>query len=233
MVHGAVLVSHNISLYTLRTILPEILNHSSLGLQIAEQVKLKSLMIHQVQFTSSVKMCLHGLAENIFLLERITKMPENGHNNPIAAQFHRCQLTERSLTLEQEQSVVSALSFLSSYTDDANKVSALCIEEDPGSSSLIVSTATNSGQMEKLKDGLEGITVLLMNEARDGMLPVIMTLESLTDSVSLPRLKPAVATTPRDYFTELSTSTGSDCYVDCGLDMLRQKQEPSSPSSTV
>ncbi|KAJ9639465.1 hypothetical protein H2199_006499 [Coniosporium tulheliwenetii] len=111
-------------------------------------------------------MSLNGLSENIFLLEKITKVPEIAHENPLPAQFHRSQ-GPRALRLEHEQSIVSALSFLSSYTDDGNKVSALCIEETPDRRGLVVSIAANSGELEKLKAGLEGFASILMNEATD------------------------------------------------------------------
>lgn len=113
-------------------------------------------------------MSLTGLAENILLLEKITKVPENPHDNLIPAHLHQCQPT-RILRLEQEQSIVSALSFLSSYTDDSNNVSALCIEETSGKSGVIINIACNSGGLEELKTGLEAMASILMNEATDGL----------------------------------------------------------------
>lgn len=113
-------------------------------------------------------MSLNGLAENIFLLERINISPGKSQNNPIPAHLHQHQ-SGRTLTLEQEQSITSSLSFLSSYTDDPNRVSALCIEEILGNSGLLITIASNSGSMEQLKAGLVSMATVLMNEATEGL----------------------------------------------------------------
>lgn len=115
-------------------------------------------------------MSLNGLAQNIFLLEKITPLPESPHDNPIPARLQQSESTGRTLRLDHEQSIVSALSFLSSYTDDPNGVSALCVEEKPGGKGLIINIAANSGDMEELKAGLEEIARILMKEAEDGLL---------------------------------------------------------------
>lgn len=113
-------------------------------------------------------MSLNGLAENIFLLEMIDNSPGKSQDNPIPAQLHQHQ-PGRILTLEQEQSIASTLSFLSSYTDDPNRVSALCIEEILGSSGLLITIASNSGSIEQMKAGLIAMATVLMNEATDGV----------------------------------------------------------------
>lgn len=112
-------------------------------------------------------MSLIGLAENIFLLEKINNSPENPQDNPIPAHLHQYQ-PSRVLTLEQEQSIASTLSFLSSYTDDPNRVSALCIEEILDSSGLLITIASNSDPTEQLEAGVKAMASVLMNEARDG-----------------------------------------------------------------
>lgn len=111
---------------------------------------------------------LNGLAENVFLLERINSLPGKSQDNPVPAQLHQYQ-PGRVLTLEQEQSIASILSFLSSYTDDPNRVSALCIEEILGSNGLFITVASNSGSIEQLKAGLIAMASVLMNEAIDGL----------------------------------------------------------------
>lgn len=113
-------------------------------------------------------MSLNGLAENIFLLEKINNSPGKSQDNPIPAHLHQYQ-PGRVLTLEQEQSIASTLSFLSSYTDDPNRVSALCIEEILGNGGLLLTIASNSGSLEQLKAGLITMATILMNEATDGM----------------------------------------------------------------
>lgn len=120
-------------------------------------------------------MSLNGLAENICLLERIDNCPGKSQNNPIPAHLHQYQ-PGRILTLEQEQSIASSLSFLSSYTDDPNRVSALCIEEILGNSGLLITIASNSGSIEQLKAGLMAMATVLMNEATDGLQPSILLL---------------------------------------------------------
>lgn len=120
-------------------------------------------------------MSLNGLAENIFLLERIDNSPGKSQNNPIPAHLHQHQ-PGRILTLEQEQSIASSLSFLSSYTDDPNRVSALCMEETPGNSGLLIIIASNSGSVEPLKAGMMAMANVLMNEATDGLQPSILLL---------------------------------------------------------
>lgn len=126
----------------------------------------------------NMTMSLNGLAENIFFLERIDKSPGKSQDNPIPTHLHQHQ-PGRVLTLEQEQSIASALSFLSSYTDDPNRVSALCIEEIHGSSGLLITIASNSGSIDQLKAGLIAITTVLMNEATDGLWPGILLPENV------------------------------------------------------
>ncbi|EON64505.1 hypothetical protein W97_03738 [Coniosporium apollinis CBS 100218] len=112
-------------------------------------------------------MSLNGLSENVFLLEKFTKTPDIPHDNPIPARLLQCHPL-RTLKLEHEQSIVSALSFLSSYTDDCYKVSAICVEEMPDGRGLFISIAANSGELRKMKAGLERLAKILMDEAKDG-----------------------------------------------------------------
>lgn len=114
-------------------------------------------------------MSLNGLAENIFLLEKINNSPEKSQDNPIPAHLDQYHQSSRVLTLEQEQSIASILSFLSSYTDDPNHVSAFCIEEILGSSGLLITIASNSGPTQQLEAGVKAMASVLMNEARDGL----------------------------------------------------------------
>lgn len=111
---------------------------------------------------------LIGLAENIFLLEKVNSSPEESHDNPTPAHLHQYQ-PSRVLTLEQEQSIASALSFLTSYTNDPYRVSALCIEEVLGHGGLLITIASNSGPTEQLEAGVKAMASVLMNEARDGL----------------------------------------------------------------
>lgn len=113
-------------------------------------------------------MSLNGFAENILLLEKINNSPEKSQDNPIPAQLHQHQ-PGRILTMEQEQSIASMLSFLSSYTDDPNRVSALCIEEIPGNSGFQINIAINIGPTKQLEDGLNAMAAVLMNEATESL----------------------------------------------------------------
>jgi hypothetical protein len=115
-----------------------------------------------------VVMSFNGLAENIFLLEKITKVPEDPHDNVTPAQLDQCPPT-RVLDFKHEKGIVGALSFLSSYTTDNNNVSALCVEETSGQGGLLINIASNIGEVEELKAGLEAMAIILMNEATDGL----------------------------------------------------------------
>lgn len=114
-----------------------------------------------------MRMALDGLVEDILLLHEINKTPEVPHDNILQRSFGKDD-GRRVLKIEHEKSIASALSFLSSYTDDPARVSALCVQESGDKNGLVVCIAENTGDCTRLKKGIEGIGSILMKEARTG-----------------------------------------------------------------
>ena len=102
------------------------------------------------------------LAENVALLQRIRRNPAPPTKNEIRL---RDDEAGRALKLQYEVEVVESLAYLSTYSDEPKDVMALCIEEKPDLSGLIVKYATNSGSGGRLQQGLEKITGILTQEA--------------------------------------------------------------------
>lgn len=112
-------------------------------------------------------MSLESLAEDTYLLNKVCPTPEDGHDN-FESGLMGSNESQRTLSFKHELCIADKLSFLSAYTDDNSKVSALCVEELPGGAGLLINVVTNSGELEKLKTVLKNITAILMKEAKIG-----------------------------------------------------------------
>ncbi|KAI9771731.1 MAG: hypothetical protein M1839_002741 [Geoglossum umbratile] len=74
---------------------------------------------------------------------------------------------ERSMTVEKERDLAAYLAFLSALTQDPYKVTALCVEENSDASCMTIRLAANSGDLSKVKEGLESIAEVLMQVANE------------------------------------------------------------------
>lgn len=120
-------------------------------------------------------MSLTGLAENICLLYKLNQKPEQPHDNP-EADISSTTSSHRSLKFKHELEIANALSFLSAYTDDSSKVSALCIEELPNENGLLINVAANTGDVQRLRQALANISTILMDEAASGKSMLLVSL---------------------------------------------------------
>lgn len=110
------------------------------------------------------------LAENITLLQKVNSEPGRPSENAIPC----LELDERALKLRHERDIADCLAFVSTYSNDPNRVMALCIEEKPNRQGLIVSVAANAGNLDTLTFGMHGIVSILENEARGSTAPLIL-----------------------------------------------------------
>ena len=81
------------------------------------------------------------------------------------------QQHNRVLTLKHERDIVNNLSFLSAITSDPDKVMALCIEESYGGEEISIRIAANTGDLERLKMGIQRMARVLEAEAAYGLRP--------------------------------------------------------------
>lgn len=103
------------------------------------------------------------LAENIVLLRRRCNKPLPPTKNELPED--RDSLG-RIFTLRQELDIVGCLTYLSAYSKESDRVTALCMEECADHNGLIVSFATNTGSTQHLLQGMQGIVELLEQQAK-------------------------------------------------------------------
>jgi len=72
----------------------------------------------------------------------------------------------RTLSIKQELDIVNCLSYLASYSDNPDRVLALCVEEKSDHEGLVVSLATNTGSTAYLEQGVRSIMEVLQCQAR-------------------------------------------------------------------
>jgi len=104
------------------------------------------------------------LLKNISALKTVNNKPvPASRHNP--AQFHPDK-KKRVLELKEELDFTECLIYLSAYTNDPERVMALCAEEKRDGRGLIVSMALNSGSTTYLQYTLERICEVLEAEAK-------------------------------------------------------------------
>jgi hypothetical protein len=102
------------------------------------------------------------LAENTTLLHKICDKPTPPTFNTRPIPDHR---DSRSFPFDDEVEIVSCLSYLSSYSDSPERVSAICLEETLHGQSMRISVATNTGSTSYLEQGLRRIADTLERQA--------------------------------------------------------------------
>ena len=97
------------------------------------------------------------LMESITLLWMLNEIPETPKEHALSDILD----PERALSIQREKEIVDNLAFLSSITDDRNRVMAVCIEENVNQERLIVRLAVNDGDLVEEKRGFESIAKVL------------------------------------------------------------------------
>lgn len=117
--------------------------------------------------TSSTNLLHHAIAraESIALLYLLHPVPTPpSSNRPSHLPLHQGY----TLPLTRERDLAGTLAFLSNTKDDPDHIPALCVKEDPESSSLSVLLAVNKGKpadgngvLQELKQSFERIYAIL------------------------------------------------------------------------
>ena len=105
------------------------------------------------------------LAEDIALLSLLSTVPEEPGENVPNNEVRSNNQQQRSLTFERERDLVDNLAFLSADTDDSEKVTALCVEENPDTVGLTIVLAVNKGSLAHVKAGFEKMAKILQRVA--------------------------------------------------------------------
>lgn len=109
------------------------------------------------------------LAENITLLGLLNREPEKPMENPLPPHLlTETESTSRQLSIERERDLVDSLAFLSAWSDDPEKVMAVCVEENQDSEGLTIRMASNRGNLEPVKKGFTIIASILERAAAKG-----------------------------------------------------------------
>lgn len=103
------------------------------------------------------------LAENIVLLQKSCNKPIPPTSNPLPVVEED---DDRQISLEIELEIVECLTYLVAYSDDADRVMALCMEERENGSGMTISIATNTGSTTYLQQGLRSICEILERQAK-------------------------------------------------------------------
>lgn len=175
------------------------------------------------------------LAENVTLLQKVNSEPGRPSENAIPC----LELDERALKLRHERDIADCLAFVSTYSNDPNRIMALCIEEKPNRQGLIVSVAANAGNLDTLTSGMRGIVSILENEARDpirenypallrrivvhGRSRLLRRLSSSHTPPSMKALTAPVATRLKDALTVFYKTCGNTAKANQGLTTLSEK----------
>lgn len=105
------------------------------------------------------------LMENITLLWMLNEIPEPSKEHALPDILD----PKRVLSIQREKEIVDNLAFLSSITDDRNRVMAVCIEENVNKERLVIRLAVNKGDLVEEKRGFKEIARALELAALRGL----------------------------------------------------------------
>ncbi|KAL2358896.1 hypothetical protein BJ546DRAFT_31588 [Cryomyces antarcticus] len=109
---------------------------------------------------------LHALAEDTTLLYLVCKEPAPPAVHPLPTSQTTNKARHGSFSLKQEHELVDNLAFLSAHSDDAEKVTAVCVEEQVDGNGLTIRVASNTGVSTALKEGFDRLARLLEGIAK-------------------------------------------------------------------
>jgi hypothetical protein len=119
------------------------------------------------------------LQVKIAILKLVNEYPEQpSSNTPSQYTETNKSQSERTLSFKHELSIVQQLAFICGYSHDPLHVTAVCIEEAIHGGALIIRFAANKGQHDDLANGLNTISRILENEAKNGSISFLSTMES-------------------------------------------------------
>jgi hypothetical protein len=101
------------------------------------------------------------IAENITLLSLLTRVPKAPAQNPAVGGLEHNSQKGRTLTFERERDIVDNLAFLSTASDNPEKVTAICIEEHTNTHRCIVRIVVNKGSLSVVEEGFQRISSIL------------------------------------------------------------------------
>jgi hypothetical protein len=109
------------------------------------------------------------LSENIDLLSQLCKIPVPASVNDPESAIERFKgMGVYTLPFKYEMQTAKAFSILLPKALNSDKVGALCIEEKPDGSGLIIRIAINYGNQEERRNTLQRVSNILMAVAREG-----------------------------------------------------------------
>lgn len=103
------------------------------------------------------------LEGSISYLGKLNQVPEKPKENVLFSKGSTHQLS-----ISRENEISSNLAFLSAFSDDGLKVTAVCIEEDPNGKGITFRIASNTGDLSEVTNGLRALTMSLEQAARRG-----------------------------------------------------------------
>lgn len=104
------------------------------------------------------------LRQSISHFRRLNEVPGPPKKNTLVLDV---DLT-RHLTVEREKDIASNLAFLSSTSDDSQKVIAACVEEYSNGEGITIRIASNSGDLSEVTNGFQKLAVILEQAAQRG-----------------------------------------------------------------
>lgn len=121
-------------------------------------------------------------AENVSLLHLLHSVPALPARNVLETPKTCAQ--DYVLSLAEECRLADSLAFLANDSDDVNHIPALCIQQDPGTSTTNLLLAVNCAQwragiqsLRRLKNGFESIFLVL---AYSGQGELMLSIEFVT-----------------------------------------------------
>ena len=103
---------------------------------------------------------IQRMSENIALLASIVEVPGQQEESELPVEDKNYQLP-----VAREKQLADDLAFLSATTDDMLKVMAVGVEEDSDKNGLTIRLASNTGSLAVVKNGFEGIGLILQQAA--------------------------------------------------------------------
>jgi 4-hydroxy-3-methylbut-2-en-1-yl diphosphate synthase IspG/GcpE len=83
----------------------------------------------------------------------LTRIPEAPVQNPAVGDLEYNGQKWRTLTFERERNIVNNLAFLSTASDNPEKVTAICIEKHANAYGYTVRIAVNKGSLNFVEEG--------------------------------------------------------------------------------
>ena len=114
------------------------------------------------------------LVENVTMLWTLNDLPEQPKDNTVGRESDET----RQLPPERERQLAENFAFISASTDNMRRVMAVCVEENLDKKGITIRVASNTGDLSRIKEKLDGIAKTLETAA----------LRGVTGNAELPRM---------------------------------------------